>query len=199
MLSVEFTGDTRVCHRCKEKWTDDTRGPWKVVISSTTKQIVDICPECFDYKSQREYRNSNSVLYKLNAPSVNLEASSVPAPLTATSSHTERVPSTRRLVINSQRGTGTHLAECRCCYLLILILDRSCPSQRHKFLNFSRWQSSLPCPQGLYQKPPQLFERNEPPSTESKWGDRNGTSLRHSASDYGPTGAQGRGYSQDAY
>ena len=32
------------------------------------KQIVDICPECFDYKSQREYRNYNSVLYKLNAP-----------------------------------------------------------------------------------------------------------------------------------
>ena len=57
MLHFEFTGDSRACHRCKKKWEDDTCGQaaWKVVLAST-KKVVDICPECFAYKTEREYR-----------------------------------------------------------------------------------------------------------------------------------------------
>ena len=43
------------------------------------------------------------------------EATGTPASA-ATSSHTEQAVSTRRLVIDSQRGTGMYSVECEGCY-----------------------------------------------------------------------------------
>lgn len=116
MLSVEFTGDSRVCYRCGKKWVDDTLGQvgWGKAKSAATRKAEEVCSECLSYcytKSQREYQGFSSSLasYKLNTYLGQLaETSRAPTPSAATSNHSEQ---TKKLVSNSQRGVGACLAE----------------------------------------------------------------------------------------